>query len=305
MAILLNNNGFENQPWVDVWKTLLPDLPVHIYPDIPDTAAIKYAAVWNHPLGDLQNYPNLKAILVLGAGMESIDADPSLPDVPIVRLVDPAVGDDMAQYVLYWVMHFQRGYEQYRMQSQYKQWQRQPRILPSDFKVSVLGLGLIGEKIATEISKLGFAAQAWSRSEKDVDGVRCFNGDQGLNQMLGNTNVLVNCLPLKPDTEQLINKLLLAKLPQASYFINVSRGKVVNENDLLEALNSKQLAAAALDCFTEEPLPESSPFWQQPNVFITPHMSGATYAESAAKVVAENILRLEKGEQAFPLYLLK
>lgn len=302
MAILLNNGGFENQPWVDVWKKLLPDMPVYIYPDIPNPSAIKYAAVWNHPKGDLQNYPNLKAILVLGAGMEAIDADPCLPDVPIVRLVDPAVGDDMAQYVLYWVMHFQRGYERYRSQNLNKQWQRQPRILPADFKVSVLGLGLIGEKIATEVSKLGFAAQAWSRSEKNVEGVQCYSGEQGLDEILSNTNVLVNCLPLKPNTEELINKLLLDKLPKESYFINVSRGKVVNENDLLGALNSKQLAAAALDCFVEEPLPESSLFWQQPNVHITPHMSGATYAESAAKVVAENILRLERGKQAFPLY---
>ena len=141
MSILLNNHGSDNEPWRLALSSHLPKMPIHLFPDIPDVDEIHYAVVWDHPKGDLCRYPNLKAVLVLGAGMDHIDADSSIPDVPIVRLVDPAVGDDMSQYCLYWVIHFQRRFEDYRQQAGRRHWQRYQVPLSEDFRVSVLGLG--------------------------------------------------------------------------------------------------------------------------------------------------------------------
>ena len=304
MSVMVNNVGGDNAEWKHALSALLPELSVYAYPEIPDKSQIKYAAVWYHPHNDLLQYPNLKAVLVLGAGTDHIDQAPALPDVPIVRLIDPAVGTDMSQYVLYWTMHFQRGYETYRKQQLEKVWQRYEYPLAKRFTVTVLGAGLIGSFIAQQIALCGFNAQVWSRSPREdvSDDITYHHGEQGLQGALSNTNVLVNCLPLKPQTRGLIDADLLQRLPIGGYFINVSRGAVVNEEDLIEALNTKHLQAAAIDAATTEPLSEAHPFWTTPNLFVTPHMSGATYTRTAARVLADNIKRMERGDDPFPIY---
>ncbi len=301
MAILFNNQDGQTEQWVKAFEEYLPSMALHVYPHTA-VEEIKYAVVWNHPKGDLKRYPNLKAILNLGAGTDYLDADPDLPKVPIVRLLDPVVGINMAQYVLYWVMHFHRGYEQYRHQQMQAQWSRFQVPQMSDFRVSVLGLGLIGEYIAKYLAQSGFTSQAWNRSTKDVDNVRCFSGPEQLTDMLASTDVLVNCLPVNQQTQGMINHTLLNTLPKGRFLINVSRGGVINDADLLNALNSGQIKGAALDTFACEPLEQTSPYWLHPNVHVTPHISGATYADTSARVVADNILRMEKGEQPFPIY---
>lgn len=302
MAILLNNNGGENQSWADALASHLPEIAVQIYPDISDASAIEYAVVWHHPHGDLNNYPNLKAILVLGAGMDHIDQESSLPDVPIVRLVDPTVGDEMSQYVLYWVMHFQRGYERYRAQQSEQHWQRHMTPFSRHYRVSVLGAGLIGRVVSERLAANGFCAQSWSRSHKEIDQVKSFSGKQGLQDMLAVTDVLVNCLPLNTATKHLLNRRTLSILPEGASVINLSRGAVIEDQALIELLDSGHIASAALDTFSVEPLPKASPYWERENVFITPHMSGSTYPLLASKVIADNIKRVEKGEQPFPIY---
>ena len=303
MSILLNNSGSDNAPWADALKSYLPNKEIHLFPNIPSPDAIEYAIVWHHPHGDLLNYPNLKAVLVLGAGMDHIDAEPELPDCPIVRLVDPAVGDDMAQYSLYWAMHFQRRYEDYRRQAKSKQWERFEVPVSKDYRVSVLGLGPIGSFIAKSFAKNNFATQGWSRNPKTIDNVDCHNGDEGLVHLLENTDVLVNCLPLNQGTIGFINLERLSLLPKGSALINVSRGAVVEDKALITLLDSGHIAGAVLDTFVEEPLPESSTYWERDNVYITPHVSGGTYAKSAARVIADNILRVDNGQPPFPIYV--
>ena len=302
MSILLNNHNFDNAPWLQALSEYLPDMPIHCYPDIPDPADINYAVVWNHPQGDLLNYPNLRAVLVLGAGMDHIDAEPILPNAPIVRLVDPAVGDDMSQYCLYWAIHFQRRYEEYRAQAVERQWQRHEVPLSSEFRVSLVGLGPIGAFIAERFGLNGFKAQGWSRSKKVIAGVDTYCGDDGLQQMLAKTDVLVNCLPLNQATHHFIDQNVLTQLPSASFVINVSRGAVIDDSALIGSLDTGHIAAAALDVFAVEPLPADNPYWGRENVHITPHVAGGTYAKSAARVIADNILRIENGEQPFPIY---
>lgn len=302
MAILLNNNGGDNQPWADALASHLPAMKVHIYPDINDVAAIEYAVVWHHPLGDLNNYPNLKAILVLGAGMDHIDQEQSLPDVPIVRLVDPTVGDEMSQYVLYWVMHFQRGYERYRTQQSEQHWQRHMAPFSRDYRVSVLGAGLIGRFVSERLVANGFRVQSWSRSQKEIAKVESFSGEQGMQDMLCASDVLVNCLPLNNATKHLLNNSTLSMLPEGANLISLSRGAIIDDQALINLLDSGHIANAALDTFSLEPLAKESSYWGRDNVFITPHMSGGTYPQYASEVIADNIKRVERGEQPYPIY---
>ena len=303
MAILLNNNGFDNQAWAQALARLLPAMPVYIYPDVPASEQIHYALVWNHPHGDLRNYPNLRAVLLLGAGTDHIDQEPQDLGVPIVRLIDPDVGNDMSQYTLYWVMHFQRGYEAYRQRASQKIWQGHQPTRSLEYCVTVLGQGRIGQFIAKQLAAVGFKTQAWSRHLYSVDGVESFAGDEGLHQALNNTDCLVNCLPLVAGTEHFLNQARLTQLPHGASLINVSRGAVIDDQALLDLLNDGHICQAALDTFALEPLPQDSPYWSMPNVFVTPHISGATYAEVAATAIVDNIQRMEHGDAPFPIHI--
>jgi len=310
MAILFNVHNSDFATWVEAIGAYLPDKPVYCYPDIPNPKEIEYAIIWNHPHGDLLNYPNLKAVLLLGAGTDFIDNDPAMlalqPRVPLVRLLDPDVGNDMAQYACYWAMHFHRRYEDYRIQSTQQLWLRHEVKRTIDTRVSVLGLGVIGSFIAERVAVNGFCAQAWSRNAKAVDNVNCYSGETGLQTMLSNTHILINCLPLNAGTRHLLNYQRLSLLPAGSFVINVSRGAVVDDTALLALLDSGHIAGVALDTFEHEPLSAKSPLWsaqaRHKNVHITPHISGATYAKSAAKVLTDNILRMEQGEAPFPIH---
>lgn len=302
MSILLNNSSGDNRSWAEALGTYLPELEIQIYPDISDANAIEYAVVWEHPHGDLLNYPNLKAVLMLGAGMDHIDKEPILPDALIVRLVDPTVGDEMSQYVLYWVMHFQRNYEGYRQQAKTQSWQQHMTPLSRHCRVSVLGAGAIGSFVSARLAANGFCAQSWSRSAKEIDNVQSFHGDDGLEAVLASTDILVNCLPLTRSTQHFLDFKKLSVLPQGASFINISRGAVVDDNALIALLDSGHIANAALDTFAIEPLPKESEYWARKNVFVTPHMSGSTYPTLTCEVIANNIKRMEKGEQPFPIY---
>ena len=302
MSILLNNAPYDNDPWVHYLNEYLPDMPVFVYPDIPDINAVKYAATWDHPHGDLERYPNLRAILHLGAGMDLIDAQPTLPDVPIVRLVDPEVGIDMAQFALYWTLHFQRNFEDYRTLSESSRWTRHEYTNSSSYNVAVIGLGLIGAQIAQTISANRFNVTGWSRRPQTLDGVANLNGESGLQQALEQADVVINCLPLNDNTQHFFDSEKLAWLKKGANIINISRGGVIDDAALIDGLNNKRIGAAALDVFAVEPLPKDHPYWQMTNVFVTPHMSGATYARSACRTLADNIERIEAGEAPFPIY---
>lgn len=302
MAILFNNNGHDGRDWIEAFSALLPSMPIYQYPHYPNKECIEYAVVWNHPNGELATYPNLKAVLNLGAGTDWLEADNNLPDVPIVRLLDPAVGIDMAHYVLYWVMHCHRGYEHYRQQQKSKQWARFQVEIVEKYCVTILGLGLIGEFIANKVAESGFKTQAWNRSHKELENVDCFSGESGLQAALSKSNILVNCLPHTTNTDKLLDEQVLGQLPKGAHVINISRGGVIDHRALLALLDNDHLASAILDAFEIEPLPLESPLWRHPKVTVTPHMSGATYPNTSAKVIADNIQRLERNELPFPIY---
>ena len=265
---------------------------------------IHYAVVWKHPHHDLQRYAKLKLIFSLGAGIDHLKSDPSLPEVPIVPLHDPLMSADMARYCLYWCLDFQYNFSQYRQQQQQLLWQEQ--FMREPLTVGVLGIGRIGKVIAEQIQQAGFSVIGCRRQDtQQLDSAALatfsYNNTTSFQQFLNQTQILISTLPLTPQTEHLINRQVFDQLPQQSHFINIGRGAVVNEEDLLRALNSTQLKSATIDVCEQEPLPRHHPFWKQANLHITPHISGLTNRQRAINIIGSNLKAAERGQTITPL----
>ena len=268
-----------------------------VWPDTGPTDAIRYVLVWRQPPGALAHLPNLKAILVLGAGVDSVLSDPELSaDVPVVRLVDAGMAGPMAEFALYAVLHFQRRMAHYFEQQRSAIWQPREELLAKQWPVGVMGLGVIGATVAQRIAAQGYPVAGWSRSGKSVKGVEAFAAAAGLEPFLVRTQVLVNVLPLTPETRGILNARTFAAMPRGSYVVNIGRGGHVIDADLIAALDSRQMAGAMLDVFEQEPLPAAHPFWRHPKIIVTPHIAAPTLASESERQVLENIGRLERGE---------
>jgi glyoxylate/hydroxypyruvate reductase len=268
-----------------------------VWPDTGPPDEIRYALAWRPAPGSLARLPNLKAILVLGAGVDSVLCDASLPgDVPVVRLVDAGLAGPMAEYALYAVLHFQRRMTDYYRQQAIAIWQPRDELLARQWPVGVMGLGVIGTTVAQRIAAQGYPVAGWSRSGKSVEGVEVFGDAAGFEPFLARTRVLVNVLPLTPQTRGILNARTFAAMPGASYIVNMGRGGHLVDADLLAALDSGQIAGAMLDVFEQEPLPASHPFWRHPKVIVTPHVAAPTLASESEAQVIDNIRLLEQGD---------
>jgi len=285
-------------------RTELPEMDVRVYPDDGDVNEIKYVATWKHPHGILKKYPNLKAILSLGAGVDHILSDPDLPeDLPIVRLVDPKLTHEMCFHALHWVLHFHSDHFLYMKQQMDKKWQQQGSIQPEDRTVGIMGLGNIGRGIGDSLVNQGFKVLGWGANQKSSLGdIQYFFGDEQLGDFLEKTDILINVLPLTESTTNILRKQELQRLPRGAFIINMGRGGIVNEADLLSLLDEGHITAAAMDVFEEEPLPANNPLWSHPSVYITPHIAGQSNPQSSAKTIAKNIRRIEDGKMPFPIY---
>lgn len=303
MAILLNNNSESgNTAWEAALASYLPDMAVYTYPDIPDPDAIHYALVWSHPAGDLARYSNLRCILSLGAGMEHLLNDPDLPDVPLVSLGDPAMSIDMANYALYWTINAHRHFDQYRVQQTDQHWQRIETVATEQFNVLVLGLGRIAVKVAGSVQAAGFNVDAWDFKQKSAETITTHYGLEDLPELLKQANVVISCLALNHRSKQLINDEFLSHMQPNSHLVNISRGDIVDETALIEALDQQKISSATLDVCSVEPLPKQHPLWTHPKVRITPHMAGPTPVDSAARIIADNIKLMESGLMPEPLF---
>ena len=253
-------------------------------------------------MGDLLNYPSLKAILSLGAGVEHVLRDPDLPEgVPIVRLVDDMLSQDMSLHVVHWVVHFHRNYHVYAGDQGDKRWQRLRFPDTAERRVGILGMGELGGEAARRVRDLGFAVAGWSRTPKTIEGVESFHGPDDLMPFLRRTDILASLLPLTPATENLMDADKFAAMPEGAFLISLSRGAIFVDEDLLAALDSGHIAGAALDVFRTEPLPPDDPFWSHPKVWVTPHAAGPTNDRSAARKMAENINRVLAGGAPHPI----
>jgi glyoxylate/hydroxypyruvate reductase len=286
------------EPWRQALAEELPELEFQLWPDeVSSPDEIDYALVWKPPVGELKRYPNLKAILSLGAGVDHLAADPSLPnDVPVSRLVDRCLTQGMSEYMLYWVLHYHRNFGDYATMRAQNEWRHIPQEDPRRRRIGLLGLGELGSDAAQKLAMLEFDVAGWSRTPKSLPGVTSYHGPDGLKPFLARTDILICLLPMTDATRGIINADTLAQLPQGAVLINGARGAHVVDQDLLAALDSGQLSAATLDVFHTEPLPADHPYWSHPKVVMTPHMASLTIAHSAAAYVAENIRRIERGE---------
>jgi len=308
MSILLASTDFWED--MDVWsnglQAAMPEMDIKVYPDEGDVNDIEYAVVWKHPRGILKKYPNLKAILSLGAGVDHIISDSELPKgLPIVRLVDKKLTHEMYLHSLHWVLHFHSNQYLYRIQQQSREWIQQSSVQSEDRTIGIMGLGNIGKAIGDSLVNLDFKVIGWGARPKNSTGeIEYYYGHEQLSEFLSQTDILINVLPLTENTKNILTKNELKLLPKGSFIINIGRGGIINENDLLSFLDSGHINAAALDVFAQEPLPENNSLWGHSSVYITPHIAGQSNPGSAAKTIAENIRLIEKGESPYPIYSL-
>jgi glyoxylate/hydroxypyruvate reductase len=265
-----------------------------------DPAEVHYAAVWKPRPGELAAFPNLRVIFNLGAGVDALMADQSLPDVPLVRVAVPDLTERMTEYVVLHVLMHHRQELYLRESQREKRWAPKYQWAAPAITVGIMGLGTLGANAAGVLRRLGFRVAGWSRSPKQLEGVACFHGEGQLEPFLRQTNILVCLLPLTQDTRHVLNRDLFTKLNRESpmgapVLINAGRGGLQNETDILRCLEDGTLGAASLDVYETEPLPLASPFWSHPKVVLTPHNAADTDADEISKYVAQQIERIEAG----------
>ena len=306
MSILLASTDFweDMEVWSNGLKNAMPEMDIKVYPDDGDVNEVEFAIVWKHPRGILKKYPNLKAILSLGAGVDHIISDPDLPEgLPIIRLVDKKLTHEMCLHSLHWVLHFHSDQYLYRSQQLKRQWIQQSSIQTEDRTIGIMGLGNIGRSIGELLVNQGFNVIGWGANKKSsITGIQYYFGQEQLSDFLSNTNILINVLPLTSNTANILTKNELSLLPKDSFIINIGRGGIINEDDLLALLDEGHIKAVALDVFAQEPLPENNSLWEHPSVYITPHIAGQSNPNSAAQTISENIHLIQKGELPYPIY---
>jgi glyoxylate/hydroxypyruvate reductase len=265
-----------------------------------DPAEIHYAAVWKPAQGELAALPNLRVIFNLGAGVDALMADASLPKVPLVRVAVSDLTGRMTEYVVLQVLMHHRQEIYLRACQREQRWAPRAQWPAGAISVGIMGLGTLGANAADALRHLGFRVSGWSRNPKEINGIICFHGTAQLDAFLGRTDILVCLLPLTPDTRHILNRELFAKLNRnspmgAPVLINAGRGGLQNEADILACLDDGTLGAASLDVFATEPLPADSPFWNHPKVVLTPHNAADTDPDAISKYVAHQIERFEAG----------
>jgi len=297
MALIIKSDFARDDIWRDASNSVNPNMDGQSWEAPGDPADIEYAFVWKPEKGALRRFPNLKCIFSIGAGVDHLLGDAGLPEgVPVVRMVEPELTRGMAEYVALHVLRYHRELPVLQQSQRAREWNELITPTAPHRRVGIMGFGVLGQAAAQALSVFGFDLACWSRTEKDFPGGQSFYGAEGLEPFLVRTEILVCLLPLTSETEGILNRDLFARLPHGAWLINAARGGHQNEDDILEALQSGQLAGATLDVFRTEPLPKDHAFWSHPRVTVTAHIASVTQPGSAAAEVIANIRRIESGE---------
>jgi|SRR5579885_970328 glyoxylate/hydroxypyruvate reductase A len=284
--------------WRDALLAQNADLDIRVWPNIGNPADIDFLLVWQHPLGILKTFSQAKAIQSLGAGVDHIFIDPDIhPAIPIVRITDPYMANDIVQYVIAYILQHIKLVEHWTEKQHQKIWAKEPPFNLSSKTTGIMGIGYLGSKAAHLLSELGLSVCGWSQSPKNIPGISHFTGESEFNDFLSRSDILVCMLPLTAQTENILNKRTFSQLPRGAYLINIGRGKHLVDEDLIPALDSGQLCGAVLDVFRQEPLPAEHPFWLHPKIHVTPHIASVTNPGTAAPQVYENYLRAISGQE--------
>jgi glyoxylate/hydroxypyruvate reductase A len=293
MSVLIVSPGRDPKAWVSELKNQHPGMKVYVYPEDHDKEEIEYAISWKHPRGLYVNYPNLKVIASMGAGVDHITSDPEIPEnIIITRVVDEQLTIDMSAFVLSLIMNHLRNISVHHCS---KEWESKKYKRIHETRVGIMGLGELGSGVAANLLKNGFKVSGWARSPKKYKDINSFS-EEDPGEFLENLDILVCLLPLTKKTENILCRDLFEKLPKGAFLINVARGEHLVEQDLLDCVNTGQLSGASLDVFRKEPLPEDHPFWEHPRIFITPHIASVTDPKAVVPQLIENYERMQERE---------
>lgn len=284
--------------WIKAIEETDKNVEVEIYPDVKNKEEVEYALVWNHPSGVFTEFPNIKVIASMGAGVDHILRDPGLPEqAKVTRIVDGQLTKDMAEFVLALVLNQLRNLPLHRQFEQNREWNPKSYQRIEEVKIGIMGMGELGSTAGQKLSNNGFSVNGWANSKKDLGNIKSYAGQEELDRFLAESDILVCLLPLTPDTENILNKNLFRKLSEKAFLINVARGKHLVENDLIEMIDNEHLSGAALDVFREEPLPKEHPFWQHQKIQVTPHIASVTKPSSVVSQVLGNYERMKNEEE--------
>jgi glyoxylate/hydroxypyruvate reductase A len=289
MALLYKADPVRGAEWQRLLAEKAPDLPCHVWPEVGAPGAIRYLAVWTPPEHMLEQFPATEIVLSVGAGVDQFDLGAIPAHIPIVRMLEPGIADGMVEYVTLAVLALHRDLPAYLADQRAERWSA-IRLRPAGSRrVGVLGLGQLGEACCRRLALLGFPVSGWSRSAKDIPGIRCHAGRDALPAFLAETDILVCLLPLTDETRGFLDAALFAQLRRGAGLVNAGRGGHLVQQDLLAALESGQMSAAFLDVTDPEPLPAGHPFWQHPQIMMTPHIASQTRPETAVDFVLDVI----------------
>ncbi|RFO96153.1 glyoxylate/hydroxypyruvate reductase A [Rhodoferax lacus] len=282
------------EPWLQDLRGALPGADISLWQ--PGAAPADYGIVWQPPQAFFDQQPQLRAAFNIGAGVDALLRLNIAPATVLVRLDDAGMAVQMAEYVCHALIRHYREFAGYAADQQAATWQQREIAPRSAMPVGIMGLGVLGARVAQAVAQFGFPVNGWSRTPKTIPGVRCYSGAGGFHEFLAATRVLVSVLPATPQTRDLINRDTLSRLQSGAYLINVARGAHLVEDDLLALLESGHMAGATLDVFRTEPLPVAHPFWTHPRVTVTPHTAALTVrGESIAQIVGK-IQAMQRGE---------
>lgn len=304
MILLHTPSAKEVATYLPLFHAALPAMPVVTLDTLQQPEQVRYVITWGPPPGLFAGLPALQAVFALGAGVDKLLVRTDLPaSVPIYRLLNGGMAQQMAEYVRLGVLSYQRHMDVYRRQQAAGVWKMLPPRLPAEVRVGVLGLGEIGSAVAQALVADGYQVRGWSRTSRQLPGVASYHGEAGLGEMLADSDVLACVLPSTPQTQGLLDAERLACLPAGAMVINAGRGDLLDEDALLALLDSGHLRAAQLDVFAMEPLPAHSRLWQHPSVTLTPHIAAITLRQQAVSQIAANLRRLQAGQPAEGLVL--
>jgi glyoxylate/hydroxypyruvate reductase A len=283
-----------------IWATQLaqqtPQLSFRVWPDIGDASQVRFLAAWLPPEDLAATFPNLEVLFSVGAGVDQLNLSQIPARVQLVRMIEPALVATMSEFVGFAVTALHRDIPLYLSQQRKRIWREHRVRPPGASRVGVMGMGMLGTAALVRLQQLGFECAGWNRSSRDIPAVACYAGEAQLGAFLARTDILVCLLPLTDSTRGVLDGRLFDRLPEGAALVNVGRGGHLVERDLLRALDTGRLRTAILDVCETEPPPPSHPFWDDPRIWLTPHIASTTQPESAVDAVIANLRRYERGE---------
>lgn len=294
VAILFQNK--EIGDWFKNLKDLLPNTKIEVYPEIENYDEVEFLVTWKPYQNYINDFPNLKVVQSVGAGIDHLLHTAIPNEVQITRIVDPTLKQDMFEHVLTCIMAEMKNTLPYYKNQVDKKWKPQNYLSINETTITILGLGEIGKLVAEKLVLLGFKVKGWSNSAKEINGVESYFGEEGKVKAVRDAHFVVNILPLTKATTGILNTELFDLFTIPTTLINVGRGAHLNDEDLLNAIIQGKVKAAYLDVFHQEPLAEEHPFWENDSIYITPHIASITNPQTAILQVADNYNRLKNNE---------